>query len=167
MRLNCLHCVFHVSTSGSWILRGLATGGSGSSTAPSRWAPWEAFQAPPQEDTGRGLWVKESTLFPCSVLPGIGRAAVGGKCESWKPWRSRIHGAAPGAGHKLMLEWDAEWGGFTARCLPKGEGWGEMQVSGVTALAALVLVCALQTQLQAQLRTCTGSDIEYVTLLRP
>lgn len=86
------------------------------------------------------------------------------------------HGSLGEAGSMVQLQelvtnlcWNGmqNGGGFTARCLPKGEGWGGMQVSGVTALAALVLVCALQTQLQAQLRTCTGSDIEYVTLLRP
>lgn len=65
-----------------------------------------------------------------------------------------------------MLEWDAAWesmqhgGGFTARYLPEGQGWGGMQVSGGTALLALVLACALRTQLQAQLGTCTSSDSE-------
>lgn len=83
-----------------------------------------------------------------------------GKWEPWKPGGSWLRGTAPGAGLRLMLEWDAVWRRLYCKCLPKDEGWGGMQVSGGTALLALVLARALWTQLQAQLRTGTGSDIE-------
>lgn len=136
---------------------GLTTGDSGSFSAPS----WEAFQAVPHRDTGRVPWVKVNTLFVPLLCPASNWQSSSGANET--------HGSLGEAGSVGRLQelatgscWNRmRYGeGFTAGCLLKGKEWGGMQVSGETALLALVLAPALPTQLQAQLRTCTGSDIE-------
>lgn len=153
--MSCLRCVFHVSAAGSWIHMGLTTGGSGNSTAPSPGGPWEAFPSTSPQGHRRGAVGQGEHRVPL-LWPASRRSSSGANGS---------HGRLGEAGSARQLqELAAGWcwngmqcgRGFTARCLPKGKGWGGMEVSGGAAL----LACALGTLLQAQLRMYTGSDIE-------